>query len=226
MDKFSAFYYSCRKNSFSVCFSSVWHGSCYVISVDRNKQNPDAVMGCQPREWDDFHPRNPGSGSGKQSVEQEEITMKSLTLYRPGVLENALSGFDRYMDSFFGDNFLSPSDRIFSRLPLVDVRETEKSYVLEAELAGFDEKDIQVRLEGNTLTIESKKLDDEKKEASGADRNYLIRERRVSSFSRSFKLPENADNEGVAASFKNGVLSLEISKKAEAQARTIQITKD
>jgi len=148
--------------------------------------------------------------------------MKAVTLYRPRILENALSDFDRYMDSFFGDNFLAPSDRIFNRLPSVDVRDTEKSYVLEAELPGFDEKDIEVHVDNNTLTIESKK-EEETKEENG--QNYLIRERRVSSFSRSFKLPENADAEGITASFKNGILSLEINKKAEAQKRLIQISK-
>jgi HSP20 family protein len=152
--------------------------------------------------------------------------MKALTLYRPnGLLDNALSGFDRYLDSFFGDNFLSPSDRIFNRLPSVDVRETEKGYVLEAELPGYDEKDIQVRLDGSNLTIESKKVD-EKKEESKEDGTYLIRERKVSSFSRSFKLPENANPEGVIASFKNGILSLEIGKRTEAQSRLIEITKN
>ena len=153
--------------------------------------------------------------------------MKALTLYRPSVLENALSGFDRYLDSFFGDNFLTPSERIFNRLPSVDVRETEKAYVLEAELPGFEEKDISIRLDGNNLTIESKKEEekkDEKKE--GNDGSYLIRERRVSSFSRSFKLPENADPEGITASFKNGILSMEIGKRAEAQSRVIQISKN
>jgi len=126
------------------------------------------------------------------------------------------------MDSFFGDNFLSPSDRVFNRLPTVDVRETEKSYVLEAELPGFDEKDIEIRLNGTNLSIESKKAE-EKDE--GNDRNYLIRERRVASFSRSFKLPENADPEGVSASFKNGILSMEIQKRAESQTRMIPILK-
>ena len=156
--------------------------------------------------------------------------MKSLTLYRPKVLENALIDFDRYLDSFFGDNFLSPSERVFNRLPSVDVKETEKAYVLEAELPGFEEKDIEIRLDGNNLTIESKKAEDsdlsadKSVEKTGKEGNYLIRERRISSFSRSFKLPENADSEGISASFKNGVLSLEISKKAEAQQRLIPIT--
>ncbi|MCL2129527.1 MAG: Hsp20/alpha crystallin family protein [Treponema sp.] len=149
--------------------------------------------------------------------------MKTLTLYRPTVLENALNGFDRYMDSFFGDNFVSPSERIFNRPPSVDVRENEKSYILEAELPGFDDKDIEVRMDGSNLTIESKKVEEKNEDK---DRNYLIRERRVSSFSRSFKLPENADSESVSASFKNGILSLEINKKAEAQTKVIQITKN
>jgi HSP20 family protein len=153
--------------------------------------------------------------------------MKTLSLYRPNVMENALSGFDRYLDSFFRDNFLDPAERVFNRLPSVDVRETEKAYVLEAELPGLEEKDVEIRLDGNTLTIQSKKLEErnEEKEAKTGDGNFLIRERRFSSFSRSFKLPENADKEGISASFKNGILSLEINKKTEAQARLIQISK-
>ena len=163
--------------------------------------------------------------------------MKALTLYRPRVgvnaLGNALGDFDRYLDSIFRDSFLTPSDRIFNRfearLPSVDVRETEKAYILEAELPGFDEKDIEVRLDNNNLIIESKKEEEKNGEAASSeagDRNYLVRERRVSSFSRSFKLPENTDPEGITASFKNGILSLEINKKAEAQKRIIQISKN
>ena len=150
--------------------------------------------------------------------------MKAVTLYRPRVLENALSEFDRYMDNFFGDNFISPSERIFNRLPTVDVRETENSYILEAELPGYDEKDIEIRVDSNCLSIESRKEEDTA--AKDEDRSYLIRERRISSFSRSFKLPENADPEGISASFKNGVLNMEINKKAEARKRTIEITKN
>ena len=151
--------------------------------------------------------------------------MKAVTLYRPRVLENALSEFDRYLDSFFGENFITPSERIFNRLPSVDVQETEKSYFLEAELPGFDEKDIEIKVDNNCLTIESKK-EEESSSKDNDNRNYLIRERRVSSFSRSFKLPENAEPEGITASFKNGILSLEVGKKAESQQRVIQINKN
>jgi len=164
--------------------------------------------------------------------------MTALSLYRPRVLENALSGLDRYLDSFFGGNFLNPADRdfdgtfglngnsAFRRLPAVNIRETEKAYLLEAELPGYDEKDIEIRLNGNYLTIESKQQTEEKdRENTASEENYLIRERRYSSFTRSFKLPENFDPEGVSASFRNGILSLEIGKKAEAQQKVIQITK-
>jgi len=154
--------------------------------------------------------------------------MKTVSLYRPGVLENALSDFDRYMESFFGDNFVNPSDRVFSRVPAVDVRENEKGYVLEADLPGFDEKDIEIRLDGNNLIISSRKAEEKNSEnaaAGGQEGNYLIRERRYASFSRSFRLPENANPEAISASFKNGILSLEIGKRAEAQQRVIQISK-
>jgi HSP20 family protein len=152
--------------------------------------------------------------------------MKTMTLYRPLTLENALSDFDRYMENFFGDSPLSPSDRIFNHLPACDVRETENAYIIEAELPGCDEKEIQVHLDNGALTIESRKdelrdVNGEKEKKDGG--NYLIRERRSRSFTRSFKLPENADPEGIGASFRNGILSLEIKKRAEARKRLIQI---
>jgi HSP20 family protein len=140
-------------------------------------------------------------------------------MYRPYPIENALSDFDRYMGSFFGDSVLAPADRIFNHLPAVDVQEQEASYLLEAELPGYDEKNIQVHVDGGNLTIESK----QEKDNEAKDGAFLIRERRTSAFSRSFKLPETADPEQVSASFKNGVLSLEIKKRTEAQKRLIRI---
>jgi HSP20 family protein len=151
--------------------------------------------------------------------------MKTLTMYRPFSLGNPLSDFDRYMESFFGDSLLSPVDRIFNRLPAVDVREKEDSYLLEAELPGYDEKDIQIHMEGGNLSIESRR-EEEAEKGNGREaknENYLIRERRISSFNRSFRLPENADPEQVTASFKNGILSLVIKKRGEAQKRLIRI---
>jgi HSP20 family protein len=152
--------------------------------------------------------------------------MKTLTMYRPFTIGNALNDFDRYLESFFGDSTFSPADRIFNRLPAVDVQEREDSYLLEVELPGYDEKDIQVQVEGGNLSIEScREAEGEQKEkdAEAGKGIYLIRERRSISFSRSFKLPENADPSQVAASFKNGILSMEIKKRGEAQKRLVRI---
>jgi len=150
--------------------------------------------------------------------------MKTLTAYRPNTIQNALSDFDRYFESFFGDSVLAPAARMLNHLPAVDVRETENAYVLDMDLPGFDEKNIEVHVDGSSLTIASKQEEarDVKKDEENQG-TYVLRERRINSFSRSFKLPENADPESVSASFKNGILNLEIKKRAEAQKRTIQI---
>jgi len=149
--------------------------------------------------------------------------MKTLSIYSPNSIQNALCDlnrldfnryldFDRYFESFFGDSSSN-------QMPAMDIQETENAYVLEMDLPGYDEKNIDVHVDGSSLTIASKQ--EEKK--SEEKNTYVLRERKTSSFTRSFKLPENADAEAVNASFKNGVLNLEIKKRAEAQKRMIQI---
>jgi HSP20 family molecular chaperone IbpA len=136
-----------------------------------------------------------------------------------------MNDFNRYLESFFDSPLAPPApagDRMANFLPAVDVQETDSSYIVEAELPGFEEKNIQVHVDGGTLTIASVR-DEENKEGK-QDKNYLIKERRRMEFSRSFKLPENADTESVEAVFKNGILSLEIKKQAEsARKRVIKI---
>jgi len=147
--------------------------------------------------------------------------MKTLTMYRPNTIQNALSDFDRYFESFFGDSLLAPAARLFNQMPAVDIHETENVYNLEMELPGYDEKNINVHVDGTNLTISYKQEEEKKNEENNG--TYLLRERKTSAFSRSFKLPENANPEAVSASFKNGILHLSIEKRAEAQKRTIQI---
>jgi HSP20 family protein len=159
--------------------------------------------------------------------------MKAMTLYRPVTIEKALNDFDRYLGAFFGESPLTPALNGYEpancREPAVDVRETSDAYLLEAELPGYDEKNIEVQMDGGVLTIASKKEEKAERnvnEDAGNDPRWVIRERRSASFSRSFKLPENADPGAVAANFKDGLLILEISKRAEAQKRVIQISKN
>ena len=147
--------------------------------------------------------------------------MKTLSVYRPNTLQNALSDFDRYFESFFGDSIFAPAARLFNQMPAVDIQENENAYVLEMELPGCDEKNINVHIDGSSLTITSKQEEEKKNEDKQG--TYLLRERKINSFTRSFKLPENADPQEVSAVFKNGILNLEIKKRAEAQKRAIQI---
>jgi len=149
--------------------------------------------------------------------------MKTMTMYRPNTIQNALSDFDRYFESFFGDSILAPAARMLNQLPAVDIKETENAYVLDMDLPGYDENNIEVHVDGSSLTISSKQEEEKKGKNDESEGTFILRERRVNTFSRSFKLPENADPEAVSASFKNGILNLQIKKRSEAQKRTIQI---
>jgi HSP20 family protein len=117
------------------------------------------------------------------------------------------------------------------RFPLTDVQETSCAYLIEAELPGYDEKSVDVHVNGGILTIESKPEEEaqtgaqEKPEPETPQSGFSFRERRRGTFTRSFKLPEDADAEQITAGFKNGILSLEIKKCAEARKRVIQIEK-
>ncbi|QQO07821.1 Hsp20/alpha crystallin family protein [Breznakiella homolactica] len=146
--------------------------------------------------------------------------MKSVTLYRPTTLEEALVNFDQLAETFFGDTAAGVPGHSGPR-PAVDVKETEKSYFLEAELPGYDEKNVEVHVEGNVLIISSKKEEKaEKKEDA-----YILRERKNESFKRSFKLPDNADPNSISAGYKNGVLTVEIKKKEASKKRAVAIEK-
>jgi len=147
--------------------------------------------------------------------------MKTISFYRPNTLQNIMSEFDNCLESL--DSLLPPVSKMFNHIPAVDVRETENSYILEMELPGYDEKKIDVHLDGSNLTIASKKETEEENKTDENSGNFLIKERQIASFSRSFKLPQNANPEAVKAAFKNGVLSLEIKKRAEAQKKAILI---
>ena len=158
--------------------------------------------------------------------------MKTLTLYRPETIRNALSDIDRYFESFFEDSVLPPMVKPFGRLPALDVRETDGSYLLDMELPGFDEKNIEIHVDGSSLSVASKHEEarDSKNEdaegnkgSSNKRETWILRERRVNSFSRSFKLPDNANPETVTAEFKNGVLTMEVKKREEARKRSVEI---
>jgi HSP20 family protein len=104
--------------------------------------------------------------------------------------------------------------------PSVDVEETEDRYVIKADLPGVEKKDIDVKLENGVLSIRGEKSVEKE---SGKDTRHHRRERFYGTFARSFTLPEAVQADGVDASYRDGVLTLQIPKKEEAKPRSIDI---
>jgi HSP20 family protein len=103
--------------------------------------------------------------------------------------------------------------------PPVDISEDKDSITLTAELPGFREDQVEVQMEGGVLTIRGERKFEEEKEG----RNYHRLERSYGQFVRSFTLPNNVDREEIRASFNNGLLEIEMPKRAEARPRQIKI---
>ena len=137
----------------------------------------------------------------------------NLVRYNP----NSLDLLDNVSHWF--DDFLSTPTLRGNATPAVDVRETDAEFLMEVELPGLTEKDVEVKLENTLLTISSTK--DEKKEEK--KNGYVMRERRSTQFSRSFVLPEDVDREKIAAEFKNGILQLTFPKVPAAKPKTIEV---
>ncbi|MBQ5471355.1 MAG: Hsp20/alpha crystallin family protein [Treponema sp.] len=140
---------------------------------------------------------------------------------------NELSIFDSLFNNTM-DNVLGGVSCRTAFTPKVDVTESNNAYNLSMDLPGRTENDVDIQIDHNTLTISSKKEDvkekekEEKKEAKN-ETKWLIRERYVSSFSRSFTLPDDVDTENVSAEFKNGILSVTMPRKALAAPKRIAI---
>lgn len=141
--------------------------------------------------------------------------MKYLVTGKPyGVTSEADLFMDRMMKSCFRD-----APEWESRMPSVDIKEEEGRYLLEAELPGYSEKDVCLKIEENLLILEANHGTEKDEEASA----YLMRERSAVSYKRSFVLPKNVDASHISASMKNGVLSLELQKNEAVKPRTIEI---
>lgn len=120
----------------------------------------------------------------------------------------------RTFQSFFGDRPV-----VGSATPAVDVRREDDKYVLDADLPGATEDDVDVSLDGRVLTVSSDAEEKTERDESG----YMIRERRHHSFRRSFTLPDDADREHIDAEFKNGVLTVQIPRSEKSKPKKISV---
>jgi HSP20 family protein len=104
--------------------------------------------------------------------------------------------------------------------PAVDIYETPNELVVKADLPDVDEKDIDIRVENNLLTIRGER----KFEKSVSEDNYLRVERTYGSFSRSFTLPNTVNAETIHAEYKNGVLTVNLPKREESKPRQVKVS--
>ncbi len=136
--------------------------------------------------------------------------MNSMVLYK----NNPFDLFEKFFDD---DAWLTQR----FRTPEIDVYEENNTYVLEADLPGLTDKDIKLEVRNGELTFSTSKT--EKNEEKSKKGRWLRKERREFQFARSFTLPEDVDENGIQATFKNGVLQVVMPKKPEAAPKTIEV---
>ena len=149
------------------------------------------------------------------------MTMTRFVPFRRGL--NDVAVLQNRLNSIF-HNFSVPGETSETQatgnfVPAVDVYEDAQKLVLKLEVPGISPEDLDVRVEGRTLTVKGTR----KFEAEEKEENFQRIERRYGSFVRSFRLPNTVNTEDVAASSADGVLSLTLAKKPEAAPKQIQV---
>lgn len=142
----------------------------------------------------------------------------SLVKFNPEKNQKSLMpGFDDVFSSIFNDTFFS--DRTMTRVPAVNISESQDHYHVELAAPGLQKEDFKINLDKNVLTISVEQSTHE----NVNERNYNKREFSYSSFVRSFTLPDSADDTKIEASYTDGILKIDIAKKEEAKSVIRQI---
>lgn len=127
---------------------------------------------------------------------------------------------DHLFERFFTDPFgMEPFGGRFAFGPRLDLAESDNDVIVKAELPGIDPKEVDLRVEGNLLTIRGEK----KQEKEEKRRDYHYVERQYGSFHRSVQLPTSVDPDKVEAAYKDGVLTITIAKRPDAKAKRISV---
>src|SRR5687767_14762917 len=143
----------------------------------------------------------------------------TLIKFNSDANRSLLPGINDVFESIFNDTFVP--GRMTRTLPAVNMSESEDFYHVEMAAPGLRKEDFNVTVDRSMLTISCQNSDGNKKN----DKRYAKKEYSYSSFMRSFNLPELADPNKIEASYENGILKLDISKREEAksQAREIEL---
>ncbi|HVA94174.1 MAG TPA: Hsp20/alpha crystallin family protein [Candidatus Dormibacteraeota bacterium] len=132
-----------------------------------------------------------------------------------------ISALHDQVNRIFNETVRSQADEsaLTTWAPAVDIYETPNELVVKADLPDVNEKDIDVRVENNLLTLRGER----KFEKSVSEDNYLRVERTYGAFSRSFSLPNTVNPEAIRADYKNGVLTVNLPKREESKPRQVKI---
>jgi HSP20 family protein len=114
---------------------------------------------------------------------------------------------------------LDPLWRGARLFPLLNVRDVDESFVVTAEIPGMKSEDLEIKIEGDTLTLKGER----KPQEIGEEISYHRRERATGTFQRSLTLPSKVDAENVNATYKDGVLTVTLQKEKAAQPRQITV---
>ena len=140
----------------------------------------------------------------------------TLLKYSPFADVDDMPGFRQMQDTL--SRFLSePSSRPWT--PAVDILETENELVLKMDVPEVELKDVDIRLENQTLTVKGERKFENRQDSKA----YHRIERSYGTFARSFTLPDTLDTDKVRADYKNGVLNITLPKKEVAKPRTIKV---
>ena len=146
--------------------------------------------------------------------------MTTLTRWDPF---RGLTSFQDQMNRLFEDTLFrgrGDESAISHWSPAVDIYETATELVIKADLPDIDEKDLDLRIENNMLSIRG----DRKFEKTVSEDNYLRVERASGSFTRSFSLPNTVNTEAIKADYRNGVLTVTLPKREEAKPKQIKVS--
>ena len=142
-----------------------------------------------------------------------------MTLVKYNPAKNASSvnpWFTDVFESVFNDSLLT--DRLVSRVPAVNIAETEADFQIELAVPGMQKEDFKIAVDKNILTINA-----EKKSGQTEGKKYSKREYNYTSFVRSFNLPDTIDHSKIEAAYTDGILKLTIAKKEEAKVQSREI---
>ncbi|MGO9020003.1 MAG: Hsp20/alpha crystallin family protein [Syntrophobacteraceae bacterium] len=124
-----------------------------------------------------------------------------------------------WADRLFNELMPSRMKEHGEMMPAFDISEADDHFVVKADLPGIDPKNLDISLAGNVLTIRGEK----KEEREEKNERYYTLERQFGSFSRSFMLPADVKEEGIEASYKGGVLRVNIPKSERAKQKKIPV---